>query len=147
MPSKRELALQGLLAVLQGAHDHVVRNQGLAESIDHVVAGATVTRGIVVLHDGDPGEPEITLSPLMHHFEHRCEVDVVVAGANADAQFDALCGAVGAAIIDDRSLGGVVDWAEAQAPVPADLPQMGSKPIKAATIFVVLHYATPDPLN
>ena len=146
MASKRELALQALLAVLQGAHGHVERNGALDKSIDFVAEG-TVTRGILVLHDGDPGEPETTLSPLMHHFEHRCEVDVVVAGSDADAQFDALCGAVGAAIIADRTLGGAVDWAEAQAPVPSDLPRAGAKPIKAATIFVVLHYATPDPLN
>lgn len=144
MPSKRELAIQALLAVLEGAHGHVLRNKGLTETID----GGTGLRAIVVLHDGDPGDPEVTLSPQVYHYEHRCEVDVLVQGTNADARFDALCADLGVALVADRSLGGVVDWVEAAAPAPADLPTPpGAAPIKAATIFVTLHYATPNPLT
>lgn len=143
MPSKRELAIQALRAVLEGAHGHVQRNRGITESIK-----GSGQQSIVVLHDGDPGDPEVTLSPQMYHYEHRCEVDVLVEGADGDALFDALCADLGVALVADRSLGGVVDWVEAAAPAPADLPPPpGAAPIKAATIFVTLHYATPNPLT
>lgn len=142
MSSKRETALQALLSVLEGAHGHVVRNQATTELINKLPS-----QGIVVLHDGDPGEPEETISPLMYHYEHAAEVDVVCQGTNASSQFDAICRAIGTAIAENRTLNGAVDWAEATAPAPSDIPREGAAPIKGATIVVRLHYATPDPLN
>ena len=58
-----------------------------------------------------------------------------------------LCASIGTALAADRTLGGLCDWVEAEAPRPVDLPVEGAASLKAATIAVVLHYATDDPLS
>ncbi len=102
--------------------------------------------GLLILRDGEPGEPEVTLSPAAYHYQHRAEIEAVVQGANRDAAFDALCASIGAAISADRTLGGLCDWAEAAAPRPVDLPVEGAASLKAAVIPVILYYTTADPL-
>lgn len=34
--------------------------------------------GVVILRDGDPGQPEVWLSPPGYYYEHRAEIEVVV---------------------------------------------------------------------
>ena len=72
---------------------------------------------------------------------------VIQAGNGRDALFDALTGAIGTVLAADRTLGGLCDWIEAEAPEPVDLPIEGAAALKAAVIIVVLHYASPDPLS
>lgn len=139
MPSKRETILAALHGRLQTVAATVLRGEVLPERIP--------ASGLIILRDGKPGEPEITLSPLTYFYEHRAELEVVIqAGADRDALFDALTAAIGAALAADRTLGGLCDWVEAEAPEPVDLPIEGAAALKAAVITVVLHYATPDPL-
>lgn len=106
--------------------------------------------GLVILRDGDPGEPEALMSPPLYYYEHRAEIDVVVDRASAterDAAFDAIKLSIGAAIAVDRTFGGLCDYALGEAPAPVDLPIDGAEGLKAATIGIVLAYAAPDPLN
>lgn len=103
--------------------------------------------GLLILRDGDPGEPEVTLSPLAYHYQHRAEVEAVVQGVDRDAAFDILVAGVGTALAADRTLGGLCDWVEAEAPRPVDLAVDGAATLKAAVIPVVLHYASADPLS
>ena len=72
---------------------------------------------------------------------------VIQASSGRDALFDALTGAIGTALSADRTLGGLSDWVEAEAPEPVDLPIEGAAALKAAVIIDVLHYASPDPLT
>ena len=103
--------------------------------------------GLLILRDGEPGEPAVTLSPLRYHYQHRAEVEAVVqAGTGRDAAFDALAAGVGTALAADRTLGGLCDWVEAEAPRPVDLAVDGAATLKAAVIPIVLHYSTSDPL-
>lgn len=104
------------------------------------------TDGLLNLRDGEPGEPEMTLSPVAYHYQHRAEIEAVVQGADRDAAFDTLCGSIGAAIAADRTLGGLCDWIEAEAPRPVDEPVEGAASLKAVVIPVVLYYTTADPL-
>ena len=84
----------------------------------------------------------------MHHYQHHAELEIIVqTGEERDARIDRLLGRIGAAIAADRTLRGRCDWVEAEAPEPIDLPVEGSAAIKAATIPVVLHYATQNPLS
>jgi hypothetical protein len=46
----------------------------------------------------------------------------------------------------DRTLGGLCDWVEPEAPASVDLPIEGAAALKAAVITVVLHYTTTGPL-
>ena len=140
MPSKRETVLAALHARLRTLAAPVLRGDVLPERIP--------TTGLIILRDGKPGEPEVTLSPLTYFYEHRAELEVVIqAGTGRDAMFDALAASIGAALATDRSLGGLCDWVEAEAPEPVDLPIEGSAALKAAVIIVVLQYATQDPLT
>ncbi|MBP9047910.1 MAG: acyl-CoA transferase [Tabrizicola sp.] len=118
----------------------VLRNQALPVAIPR--------GGVAILFDGDPGEPEYTLSPMTWHYEHRAEMIVAVQTADGgDAVFDLLCAALGAAMVADTTLGGTCDWVEPQAPMPDELPFEGAETIKAARIAVILHYATTAPLG
>ena len=143
MPTPRETILQALLAVLQAVPGPaVLRGAILPERIP--------TGGLLVLRDGDPGTPDVTLSPLQYHFEHRAEVEVIVQGktpADRDAAFDVLLAKLATAIITDRTLGGLCDWAEAEAPQPVDLPVEGAEALKAAIVPVILTYTTAAPLG
>ena len=103
--------------------------------------------GLLILRDGEPGEPEVTFSPLAYHYQHRAEIEAVVQGTERDAAFDTLCAGIGAALAADRTLGGLCEWVEAEAPRPVDLAVEGAASLKAATIAVVLHYTTDDPLS
>ena len=67
--------------------------------------------------------------------------------AARDAAFDAFCASIGTVLAVDRTLGGLCDWIEAEAPQPVDLPVEGAAGLKAAAILVVLHYSSADPLG
>lgn len=142
MTSKREQVLQALNAALVAglASVEVRRGEVLPESVP--------ATGLVILRDGDPGEPDVTMSPLMYHYQHTAEVELFVQAAEGtrETRFDDLAQDIGAAVAADRTLGGLCDWVEATAPQPADLPVDGAAPIKAAVISVTLHYSTPDTL-
>jgi hypothetical protein len=104
--------------------------------------------GLLILRDGEPGEPAATISPLRYHYQHRAEIEAVVqAGTGRDAAFDSLTAGVGIVLAADRTLGGLCDWVEAEAPRPVDLAVEGAASFKAAVIPIVLHYASADPLG
>ena len=139
MFTSRETILAALYAQLQVLDATVLRGEVLPERIPPA--------GLLILRDGDPGEPEVTLSPLRYHYQHRAEIEAVVQGADRDAAFDTLTASIGTAIAADRTLGGLCDWVEAEAPQPVDLPVEGAASLKAAVIKVSLFYTTRDPLG
>jgi hypothetical protein len=138
MPTPRETILTALYARLSALPATALRGDVLPERVP--------TAGLLILRDGEPGEPDVTLSPLRYHYQHRAEIEAVVQGAARDAGFDSLCASIGAAIASDRTLGGLCDWVEAEAPRPFDLAVEGTASLKAAVIPVILHYSTADPL-
>ena len=140
MRTPRETILIALANLLRTVpHVPVLRGEVLPERIP--------PSGLMILRDGDPGEPGVTLSPLMYHYQHRAELEVIVqTGEDRDARFDRLIGRIGAAISADRTLRGLCDWVEAEAPEPVDLPVEGAATLKAAVVPIILHYATSDAL-
>jgi hypothetical protein len=138
MPTTRETILDALHARLSALPATTPRGEVLPERVP--------AAGLLILRDGEPGEPAVTLSPLRYHYQHRAEIEAVLQGAARDAAFDTLCASIGAAIAAERTLGGLCDWVEAEAPRPVDLAIDGAATLKAAVIPVVLHYSTADPL-
>ena len=139
MPTTRETVLTALQALLQPLAALVLRDDVLPERIP--------TAGLIILRDGQPGEPDVTLSPLRYHYQHRAELEVVVqAGSGRASAFDELIAAIGTALEADRTLGGICDWVEPEAPASVDLPIEGAAALEAAVITVVLHYTTTGPL-
>ena len=139
MLSARETILAALYARLSMLPARALRGDVLPERIP--------TEGLLILRDGDPGEPEVTLSPLRYHYQHRAEIEAVVQCVDRDVGFEILCASLGAALAEDRTLGGLCDWVEAEAPQPVDLPADGGASLKAALITIVLQYSTQDPLG
>jgi hypothetical protein len=139
MPTARETVLAALLARMQPLSALVLRDEVLPERIP--------AAGLIILRDGQPGEPEVTLSPLRYHYQHRAELEVVVQAPNGRATaFDSLIASIGAALEADRTLGGLCDWVEPEAPASVDLPVEGAAALKAAVITINLHYTTTGPL-
>lgn len=140
MPTTRETVLAALHARLQPLAALVPRDEILPERIP---AG-----GLIILRDGQPGDPEVTLSPLLYHYQHRAELEVVVqTGTGRASAFDTLIASIGTALEADRTLGGFCDWVEPEAPTSVDLPIEGAAAMRAAVITVVLHYTTAGPLT
>jgi hypothetical protein len=139
VPTTRETVLNALHARLQPLAALALRDEVLPERIP--------AAGLIILRDGQPGEPEVTLSPLRYHYQHRAELEVVVQAPNGRASaFDTLITAIGTALEADRTLGSLCDWVEPEAPASVDLPIEGAAALKAAVIIVVLHYTTTGPL-
>ena len=131
MPTTRETILTTLHTRLQTLTAPVLRDEVLPERIPAV--------GLIILRDGQPGEPDVKLSPLRHHLQHRAELEVVVQAPNGMASaFDSLIANIGAALEADRTLCGLCDWVEPEAPAPVDLPIEGAAALKAGVITVVL---------
>jgi len=137
--SHREKTLAALHARLSELSVTALRSEVLPERIPPA--------GLMILRDGNPGEAGVTLSPLTYHYQHRAELEVIVQSTtDRDALFDTLVAQIGAVIAADRTLQGICDWVEAEAPEPVDLAVEGAASLKAAIIPVVLHYAMADPL-
>ena len=138
----RENILQALFSVLEAIPSiKTLRNESLPEKIP--------SGGLLILRDGEPGEPEILLSPLSYYWQHRAQLEVLVQKGTADerdAALDDLLQAIGTAIASDRTLGGLCDRMTAFAPDTSTLAVEGAAQIKGAVVPVELIYTTTDPL-
>lgn len=106
--------------------------------------------GLIVVRSGDPGEPDVDLSPLTYNFTHVIPLEVAAyeaGGLTSEEVLDAMMRPIGAAIAADRSLGGLCDWIEVRAPTTEDFETLGAVAGRWADLQIVAQYATPDPLN
>ena len=122
--------------------------------------GATVKReaplletvhagGLIILRDGDPGDPEVILSPVTYLWEHQTEIEVIIQRGQDDdnAELDTLLIAVGTALAADRSLGGLAEGLDWGAPKTSGLAIDGAAALRGAMVPVTIHYASDDPLG
>jgi hypothetical protein len=140
--SKREQVLDAIVAFTAAVPDaKVERNLAKPERIP--------SGGLVIIRDGDPGEPEITLSPLTYVFSHRVPIEVAVHQASdpREQALDAILGRIGLEVAANRTLWGLCDFLEAEAPATADVETAGALPGRWADVTIVAVYGTPDPLN
>ncbi len=144
MPSKRETVLGAVKALITAALPGAEVKRNLAKP-ERISPG-----GLVVIRDGDPGEPEVTLSPVSYLYTHRIPVEIAAfesATLTREEVVDEMFAAIGAALIANRRLGGLVDWIEAEAPSSEDIETTGSQAGRFADFVIVATYATTDPLN
>ena len=144
MASKRETVLVAVKALVAAALPgaDVKRNRSKAERIP--------PGGLVVIRDGDPGEPEVSLSPLTYLYSHRIPLEIAAyenATLTREQVLEAMTGTIGAAVMANRTLGGLCDWIEAEAPVTDDIKALGALPGRFADLAILAVYATTDPLN
>ena len=102
------------------------------------------------LRDGEMGEPEVSLSPLTYHWQHQVAIELFVADPDAstrDSRMDGLLTELASLIEADRTLAGVVEYAEIGQPKFDELAPEGTSGIKACLLTVVLHYSSAGPLS
>jgi hypothetical protein len=141
--SKAEQVLGALKALLEtGSGPRVERNSVLPEKIP--------LGGLIILRDGDPGEPEQALGGFgSAYYQHAVEIEVYVEdgdGAVRDAAFDAFLQQIGVALDADPTLGGLVFGLTYGRPEGAIEAVAGAPAIKSATLIVTVDYETGAPL-
>ena len=144
MSSKREQVLNAMKALLSSALPNADVRRNLAKP-ERIPPG-----GLVVIRDGDPGEPEVMLSPLVYVYSHRIPIELAAyetSSQSPEQVLDEMLGAIGVAVSGDRTLGGLCDFIEAQAPSTDDVETAGARSGRWADAAIVAVYGTPDPLN
>ena len=144
MPSKIEQILTALTERLRAVSKaKVERNTAVPEKIP---AG-----GLIVLRDGDPGEPEQALGGIGSvYYSHAVEIEVYVEAASAgkrDAAFDVLVQKIGAVLDADPTLGGLAFGMTTARPEIDTEAVAGASAIKAGVIEVIVDYETETPLG
>ena len=142
--SQRENAIGALFAVLGQLSlvTMVKRNAALPERVSD--------QAMAILRDGEMGEPEVSLSPLTYHWQHQVAIELFVADPDAaarDARMDGLLVELAALIEADRTLAGIVEYAEIGQPKFDEMAPEGTSGIKACLLPVVLHYSSAGPLS
>jgi len=133
-------ALKALLGTVPGAA--VERNSVLLEKIPD--------GGLIILRDGDPGEPEQALGGFgSTYYQHAAEIEVYVEEGDAatrDAAFDDLLQQIGAVLEADPTLVGLAFGLTYGRPEPVIEAVAGAPAIKSAALTVTVDYETDTPL-
>ena len=140
MASKREEVLQALLAQLQTVPlGKVERNRLRPERIP--------PEGLIILRDGEIGEPEVLLSPLTYIWTHTARVEVFSASGDPDTHLDTLLTSIATVLGVDPALGREIDQMEIGAPDFDGAAPEGGPNVKAAIVPIRLVYETSNPLT
>ncbi|VTO10687.1 MULTISPECIES: hypothetical protein [Brevundimonas] len=103
--------------------------------------------GLVILRDSDPGEPEVTLSPLSYSYNHAFGVEIVSPSATGSHGLGDMLAELGEVIEGARDLGGLTEWLEATAPDLDDLAAAGAPSVATAMFDLIATYTIPSPLH
>ena len=144
MASKREQVLSALFTALQTLQTATVR---VYRNLDNP---QKVEGGLIIMRDGTTEQPEVMLSPLTYIYQHSVNLEVMVQNADANqrsSQLDALLVSIGGIVTANRSLGGIAEWMEAEAPSFVEQPIEGTTTVKMATLSIMVRFFTNDPLN
>src|ERR671919_249092 len=129
-------ALKTLLETMPGAT--IERNSVLPEKVPD--------GGLIILRDGDPGEPERALGGFGNaYYQHAVEIEVYIEEGDAaarDAAFDDLLQQIGAVLEADSTFGGLAFGLTYGRPEPAIEAVAGAPAIKTATLTVSVDYET-----
>jgi hypothetical protein len=142
--SRREQVIEAVVALIAAALPGAEVKRNLAKP-ERIPAG-----GLVIVRDGDPGEPEVLLSPLTYVYAHRIPIEVAAresASQPREGALDAMLAAIGGAVEANRALGGLCDFIEVEAPATADIDATGAQTARWADAAIVASYGTHDPLN
>jgi hypothetical protein len=104
LASKREQVIDAVKALVASAlpNADVKRNLDKPERIP--------PGGLVIVRDGDPGEPDVLLSPLTYVYEHRIPLEVAAFPSSTlsrEEALDQMLSDIGAAVAADRTRGGL----------------------------------------
>ena len=143
MSSPREAVIQAVVSLLTTAVPsfEVKRNVTTPQRLS--------SGGLVIVRDGDPGEPETILSPLTYTWSHAIQIEVLAhaAGDARHLSLDDALRAVGSAIEVNRTLGGLTEWLEPTAPETDDVIEPNAEAVRWAGFDLNAVYSTQNPLG
>jgi hypothetical protein len=142
--SKAEQLLDALKALLETVPGAVVERYSV---LPEKIPGGS----LMILRDGDPGEPEQALGGFgSTYYQHAVEIEVYIeegAAAARDAAFDAILQEVSVALEADPTLGGLAFGLTYGRPEPAIEAVPSAPAIKSATLVVTVDHETDAPLS
>lgn len=144
MASKREQVIEAIVALIATAlpNAEVKRNLDKPERIP--------PGGLAIVRDGDPGEPDVLLSPLTYVYEHRVPIELAAFASGTmtrEQALDQMFADIGAAVQADRMLGGLCEFLETEAPASDDLETAGAISGRWAEAALIAAYSTANPLT
>ena len=144
MASTREQVLDAVRALVAAALPaaEVKRNLDKPERIS--------PGGLVIIRDGDPGEADVLLSPLSYTYSHRVVLELAAYASVTQTReqvLDAMLAAIGAAVMANRTLGGLCMFLDTEAPSSDNLETAGAASAQWAEGAIVATYTTANPLT
>ena len=104
--------------------------------------------GAVLLFDGDGQVEEESLSPRTWHWRWVAEIEIRAIGPNRRTTADELLSALSDLVAADRSMGGMIDYAEIEPLTDVgEEPTEGAPTERQALVAVALYFATTDALG
>ncbi len=140
--SKAEDILNELSARLVTTGARVERNSVIPEKVPY--------DGLIIIRDGDPGDPDRTLGGYSNTFySHTIPVEIYMESAHMDDRdlaFDVLLENVGDVLEVDLTLGGKAFGILYGRPEIVTEPVLGAQSIKSATLTLTVDYEAAQPL-
>ena len=141
--SKAEQVLEALKTLLETIPDAAVeRNSALPEKIPDGC--------LIILRDGDPGEPEQALGGFgSTYYQHAIDIEIYIEEGDAaarDAAFDALLQQIGTTLEADPMLGGLAFGMTYGRSEPSIEAVAGAPAMKTATLTVTIDCESDAPL-
>lgn len=142
--SKREDVLNGLKALLTLALPaaDIKRNADKPNSIG--------PGGMVIIRDGELVEDEVLLGPLLYLYDHHIALEVAGFPVPGDGEreyaLDVILAQIGAAVLANRTMSGLVDFLEAGPPISADAEVPGAASFRWADVTIVASYSASNAL-
>lgn len=103
--------------------------------------------GLVIGDPGDPGEPDIDLSPPAYNYRHTIWLDVAAAKGVGGQPLDDMLAAIGAGIAADRTLGGLCQYLDCGAAERGSREGEMVTGVNWASVPVYAEYVTDNPLG
>ncbi len=144
MQSQAEKILDKLKALIDAASTaKIERNSAVPERIPPT--------GLVIIRDGNPGEPEYVLGGFANaYYSHNIEIEIYIQEpipAMRDAKFDQLAQTIGAVLEANPELDGLVAGLTYARPETMTQPIDGGPAIKTGVINLLAEYETQTPLT
>jgi hypothetical protein len=103
--------------------------------------------GCIIGHPGEPGDPEVDLSPLTYNYSHLIPLEVVGPDGAGGAELDAMLATLADAVAADPTLGGLCDYFSITAPDFNDRSTEALASTNWATVPLMAEYSTDNALR
>ena len=145
--SKRLDVLTAVKELARRAAPHSVVRGMTAEEAKPTTVDAL---GMVIVRSGDPGDPEIDLSPPTYWWEHRIPIELAGYGAGTKSSqqvLDDMLMGFDREIRADPTLGGLCNYLDADAPSDGEVEVRGAGAVGWADFAIIAFYSTSSALG